>query len=298
MEIPDDVPEVARRDARRKPQAPQAEAGMSSNGAAGFNDMYSGWWQIALPRCRPSDNTAARTLESDGLSLRVTPGSHLGPNGFEPAGLPFGAIAKLVVIYLQSEALRTGSRDVALGRNLHVFLGQLGVPIGERTAALVTEQVHRLSYCRLTLHKAHNGGTMLVNRDIMDVTAASDNGGKGGQERLLVRTVRLDGEFFRQLRQHAAPLDNAAIRQLHDSAMALDVYCWLTYRYRSLCSEKLVSWAALAGQFGQEPDSTKRFKADFTKGLALVQAVCRDARADATEANLMLGPSPNPAGVA
>src|ERR1700722_3291483 len=51
-------------------------------------------------------------------------------------------------------------------------------------------------------------------------------------------------------RQHAVPLDEAAIRHIHNSSMALDVYCWLAYRLPSLTADKPISWAALAGQFG------------------------------------------------
>ena len=225
MKIFDDMLEAARRNARHSPQTRHAEAGASSDEDVGMDDRYCGWWQIALPHCRPSDGAAVQELQCDGMTLCVEPGSHLVPGGVEPAGVPFGAIAKLVLVYLQSEALRTGRRDVALGRSLDVVLGRLGVPIGKRTAPLVREQVQRLSYCRLTLHKAENGRTLLVNQNIMDVTAASDSG--EGRGKLLVRTVRLDGEFFRQLKQYAVALDNAVLQQLHESMMALDVYCWL-----------------------------------------------------------------------
>ena len=36
--------------------------------------------------------------------------------------------------------------------------------------------------------------------------------------------------FFEHLRQHAVPLNENAIRQLRDSATALDLYTWLAYR--------------------------------------------------------------------
>ena len=36
--------------------------------------------------------------------------------------------------------------------------------------------------------------------------------------------------FFDHLREHAVPLDENAIRQLRDSATALDLYTWLAYR--------------------------------------------------------------------
>ena len=65
-----------------------------------------------------------------------------------------------------------------------------------------------------------------------------------------METARLSETFFNQLRQHAVPLDEAAIRHIRNSSMALDVYCWLAYRLHSLTSEKPITWTALAGQFG------------------------------------------------
>ena len=279
---------------RRGARIVEAAANWATDEDIGTGYMYSGWCQTALPHRRPSDNAVIWKLETDSMTLLVEPGVRVAPGG-DPVhvGVPFGAIARLILIYLQSEALRTGSRDVELGGSLRAFLGRLGISVGGKTTNLVREQAERISRCRLTFHAARRGASVLVNQNIVDV-AMFVGEGQEGQGNLFAETARLSETFFQQLRQHAVPLDEAAIRHIHNSSMALDVYCWLAYRLHSLSADKAISWAALAGQFGAGIKLRKHFKPAFTESLALAQAVYRDARVDVTEAGLVLKPSPPP----
>ncbi len=280
---------------RRGPRIVEAAAGWASDEDIGTGYMYSGWCQTALPHRRPADNAAVWKLETDSMTLLVEPGMRVAPGGTPVhVGVPFGAIARLILIYLQSEALRTGSRDVELGGSLRAFLGRLGISVGGKTTNLVREQAERISRCRLTFHAARRGGSVLVNQNIVDMAMFVTGEGQDGQGNLFVETARLSEVFFQQLRQHAVPLDEAAIRHIHNSSMALDVYCWLAYRLHSLSADKPISWAALAGQFGAGIKLRKHFKPAFTESLALARAVYRDARIEVTENGLILKPSPPP----
>jgi hypothetical protein len=280
---------------RRGPRVVEAASNWASDEDIGTGYMYSGWCQTALPHKRPADNAAIWKLETDSMTLLVEPGVRVMPSG-DPAhvGVPFGAIARLILIYLQSEALRTGSRDVELGGSLRAFLGRLGIPVGGKTIKLVREQAERISRCRLTFHAKRQGGSLLVNQNIVDVAMFVDDSADAEQGTLFVETARLSEIFFQQLRKHAVPLDEAAIRHIRNSSMALDVYCWLAYRLHSLSGPKPITWAALAGQFGAGIKLHKHFKPAFLENLALAQAVYRDARVEVTEAGLLLHPSPPP----
>lgn len=280
---------------RRGPRVVEAAANWSADEDIGTGYMYSGWCQTALPHKRPKDNAAIWKLETDSMTLLVEPGVRVMPNG-NPAhvGVPFGAIARLILIYLQSEALRTGSRDVELGGSLRAFLGRLGITVGGKTTKLVREQAERISRCRLTFHAARQGGSLLVNQNIVDVATFVDDPSNAGQGTLFVETARLGEIFFLQLKKHAVPLDEAAIRHIRNSSMALDVYCWLAYRLHSLSAPKPITWAALAGQFGAGIKLRKHFKPAFLESLYLAQAVYRDAKVEVTETGLILFPSSPP----
>ncbi len=281
---------------RRGPRMIEAASAWASDEDFGTGYIHSGWCQTALPHRRPKDDALIWKLETDNMTLLVEPGVRVSAAG-EPVhvGVPFGAIARLILIYLQSEALRTGSRDVELGGSLRAFLKRLDISVGGKTARLVREQAERISRCRLTFHATRRGSSMLVNQNIVDLAMfleAEDGDSKQGN--LFVETARLSESFFNQLRQHAVPLDEAAIRHIHNSSMALDVYCWLAYRLHSLTADKPISWAALASQFGAGIKLRKHFKAAFTESLTLAQAVYRDARVDVGDSGLVLKPSPPP----
>jgi hypothetical protein len=280
---------------RRGPRIVEAAAGWSSDEDIGIGYMYSGWCQTALPHKRPKDDASIWKLETDNMTLLVEPGARVIPGGAPKyVGVPFGAIARLILIYLQSEALRTGSRDVELGGSLRGFLGRLGISVGGKTARLVREQAERISRCRMSFHSTRRGATLLVNQNIVDVAMFLDAEDANGQGTLFVETARLSETFFNQLTKHAVPLDEAAIRHIRNSSMALDVYCWLAYRLHSLSGHKPITWAALAGQFGAGIKLRKHFKAAFTESLGLALAVYSEADVEITPAGLILKPSAPP----
>jgi len=96
-----------------------------------FNFVYSGWAQCALPHRRLA-NEAPWEISADRVRLVVEPGRRPSrDNGpLEWVGVPFGSHARLILLYLQTEALKTGSREVELGRSLRDWLRRIGVSVG------------------------------------------------------------------------------------------------------------------------------------------------------------------------
>src|SRR5690348_2389089 len=131
---------------------PAVEAAVSYMGDpdAGIGYIYSGLCQAALPhRCIP-DNEPWE-IRSDHVTLIVQPGRKSNVTGGPPSyvGVPYGSRARLIMLYLQSEALRTGSRNVELGRSMREWLGRMGVPSGGKSIASVRNQAERISRCSL-----------------------------------------------------------------------------------------------------------------------------------------------------
>jgi Plasmid encoded RepA protein len=258
--------------------------------------VYSGWCQTGLPHKRPATESLVWKVQTDALTLLVEPGFRVGTTGAPiSVGVPYGAIARLILIYLQSEALRTGSREVELGGSLRAFLKRLSISVGGKTAKIVKDQADRLSRCRLTFHSTKNGVGLLVNQNIVDCAMFVEAAGlEDGQGSLFVEKARLSEVFFQQLTQHAVPLDEAAIRHIRNSSMALDVYCWLAYRLHALKEPKHLTWAALAGQFGTGIRLRKHFRAAFTESLTLALAVYPAAKVDLMPDGVTLRPSSPP----
>jgi hypothetical protein len=257
---------------------------------------YSGWAQCALPHRRVAPGEVWE-VASDRMRLVVEPGRRpsgkdgLGP--LEHVGVPFGSYARLILLYLQTEALKTGSPEVELGRSWRDWMARIGVPWGGKSGRGVREQAELLSRCRLTFHLVGQGRAGLVNSSIVDRALFFDDG-EERQGRLNLETARLSQTFFEQLRKHPIPLEEGAIKALSNNSAALDCYVWLAYRLHSLEKPRLVTWAALKAQHGQGFAKLYHFKSKFPSILAMATAVYPSADIEVREEGVMLKPSRPP----
>jgi hypothetical protein len=259
----------------------------------GIGFIYSGLCQAALPHKRLC-NTTAWQITSDHITLIIDPGSKPGPNNTpEPVGVPYGSRARLIMLYLQSEAIRTGSRQVHLGRSMRDWLKKMGVPIGGKSMLMIRDQAERISWCRLSFSFSALRGSQIRHRTIVDDALFLD-ASDSSQGSLFLETAKLSEFFFDELQRHSVPLEDAAIRAISNNSMALDLYAWLAFRLHALKGPTPVSWTALKGQFGVGFKSMHHFEAYFTDNLHLALAVYRDARVEMTERGVTLLPSRPP----
>ena len=263
------------------------------DGGLGF--AFSGWAQCALPHRRLADDRIWE-IASDRVRLVVEPGLRLttedGP--MERVGVPYGSIARLILLFLQTEALRTNSREVELGGSLRQWLTRIGASIGGTNARAVRDQAERISRCHLTFH-IHGSGTVgLVNQSIVDRALFIEDSSAQRQGRLSLETAKLSEGFFAQLKKHPVPIEEAAIKAISNNPAALDAYLWLAYRLHVLSCDKLITWKALKSQFGAGYKELFHFKPRFTQALMLATAVYPAAKLDIREEGVVLKPSRPP----
>ena len=280
-------------DVNRKVIDAAADYMADEEGGIGF--MYSGFAQAALPHRRLPDS-ATWQVETEHVLLLVEPGRR-PIRGGEPefVGVPYGSRARLIMLYLMTRAVETGSREVELGRSMRHWLDKMGIPQGGPSSRGVKEQAERLRRCRLSFQVSRGGKTGLVNQNLVDGALLLDEGDtpvRGAAQTL--ERVRLSETFWEQLRKHPIPLEDAAIRALQGHSMALDLYCWLAYRLHVLPGARAVSWSALKSQFGTGFRRLDHFKPVFAENLALAMAVYPDAQVDVGDRGLTLSPSRPP----
>jgi hypothetical protein len=276
----------------------EAAAAYMSDEENGLGFAYSGWAQCALP-LKKLPPEARWEIATDRVRLVVEPGLRLSTNEIdgpmEHVGVPYGAHARLILLYLQTEALRTGRREVELGTSLRNWLSRIGVSYGGTTGRLVRDQAERISRCRLTFHIQGTGSSSaLVNQTIVDKALFIQGGARGAQGQLSLETAKLSEGFYEQLLKHPVPLEEAAIRALNNNPAALDCYIWLTYRLHVLRSDRLVTWSALKKQFGSSYRELFHFKPRFIQSLHLASAVYPGAKIEVLEEGVVLKPSSSP----
>ena len=258
--------------------------------------LYSGWCQAALPHKKLA-NDAVWQIRTDHVTLLVQPGhKSLAEGDPVSVGVPYGSRARLILLYLQSEALRIQSREIELGKSMNVWLRRMGIPVGGKSMKDVRDQAERISRCRMTFQIQAGNRRGLMNQSILDTSMFVDDDAHGAQGTLLLETARLSESFFEQLRRHPVPVEEAAIAGLANNSMALDIYCWLAYRLHSLPEPKTVTWKALHAQFGRSVARLDHFRAHFKVNLELALAVYPDARVESASEGLLMRPSRPPVG--
>jgi hypothetical protein len=274
----------------------EAATAYLSDEDTGLGFAFSGWAQAALPHRRLPDDQPWQ-LVSERVTLVVEPGRlPAGGGRLVYVGIPFGAHARLIMLYLQTQALRTGSREIELGGSLRQWLTRMGVPIGGTAARSVRDQAERISRSRLTFHIGPEGSASgLVNQSIVDRAIFLDVGEGTHQGRLNLETAKLSEGFFDQLQRHPVPIEEAAIKPLANNSAAIDCYIWLAYRLHSLSAPKLVTWKALKTQFGAGFKELYHFKNRWpVAALELALAVYPAARVEVGDQGVVLRPSRPP----
>ncbi len=258
----------------------------------GIGFIYSGWAQAALPHKRLPDDQPWQ-VRTDRVTLFVEPGRKSSSDGdLKWVGVPYGSRARLILLYLQSEALRTGSREIELGISLRDWFRRMGIAPGGKSIADVREQAERITRCRLTFEVQQAGRSALVQQLIVDNALFTDCEDSGGS--LFLEKTRLSETFYEQLKRHPVPVEDAAIRGINRHSMALDLYCWLAYRLHSLNRPTPISWRGLHAQFGTAVRRIDHFRETFSEQLALAMAVYPAAKVSVTATGLILLPSAPP----
>jgi hypothetical protein len=278
--------EEARRQAvtKRERQIVEAAYQVLSDDEERIGFSYSGFALTSLPH-KPIEEQAWKR-EGHNLTLLLQGG--LDRNG-KPVGLPYGSYARFMLLFLQSEAVKTRSREIELGRSMHVWLGTMGFSIGGKTYRIVSEQARRISVCRLTFYASRGGVEVLRNSAFVE--GAIHFTDAGDQPSLWKDSVRLDEGFYRALLEHPVPLSEGALRAIGPRSLVIDIYIWLAYRLHALKRDVEIGWPALHAQFGAGFDRLRRFRAYFLESLELALAAYPDAGVTLGERGLILHPS-------
>ncbi|MBK3801828.1 pirin [Azospirillum brasilense] len=274
-------------------------AGVLGDDRGGLGYTYSGLCLTALPHRRiPDDQPWERVGHK--VKLLVEPGRLDVAGKTKLFGVPYGARARMILIYLITQAVKTNSREIALGRSMRAWLEAMGVTVGGETAKAFREQSMRIAACSMKFFwEAERGGTGFDKGGIVRKGLLfGDSIDTGDQPRLFDDTVVLDEVFYVAAKEHPVPLLEAAVRHLRDRSMSLDIYVWLAYRLHVLERPTPITWAAIHAQFGGGFKEARFFRRPFLEALEAATAAYPDAKVEIAEdsSGLILHPSRPPVG--
>ncbi|MFT8790814.1 replication protein RepA [Komagataeibacter saccharivorans] len=259
---------------------------------------YSGLCLTSLPHKRLPDDQVWRRTGHD-VTLLIEPGTLLVNGKEQKFGVPYGARARMILIFLMSEAYRTGSREVRLGGSQRRWFERMGISFGGETAKAIRDQSKRINACSLKFFwESDSGADGFAKGGIVSSGLMFRDGlpkGDVKQGKLFDDVVVLDPVFFEALQKHHVKLREEAIRQLKDRSLALDIYVWLAYRMRKLSKPVKISWAALYDQFGGGVKLRKHFPTPFKNALKAAVAAYPEVKVELSDKEgIVLFPSPLP----
>ena len=260
------------------------------NDALGFS--YAGFCMTSLPHKRLADGGREWYRENGRYSLMIEPGKIIRAGRPQFFGVPYGARARMILLYLCTQAVRGNTRRVEIGRSMNAWLGRMGIAPGGESYTAVREQANRISACRMTIAwRGENGVEGFKRENIIDGMLSVPTADAERQVSLWEDEVELTESFFQALKAHPVPLWEPALRVISNQSLVIDIYVWLTYRLRTVDRQRTVSWMALQAQFGPEYNRTRDFRRRFGEAVQQALAVYPEAKVGVSEKGIILEPS-------
>jgi len=260
------------------------DAGAYAAGEVGF--MARALVQATMPHSDPKTNEFVRHNGHYSLSI-------LAP---KDVGLPYGRYPRLVLAYLNTEAVKRKTRHIELDHHFSHFCAALGIPptTGPRgSLPQLREQMQRLfaSTFQCVFHDEEKGrhagdGFLIAEKRALWWDPRRETGDASWGSHVV-----LSERFFREATEAPVPLDLRVLRALR-SPFEIDIYVWLTWRFFRLRKPVTIPWDSLQLQFGCGYKNPRHFKRRFLKYLNNVISYYPEVRLKNAEAGLLLKPSP------
>ncbi len=267
--------------------------------------LHSALCAMSLPVRRPADEHAPIIRQDGQYTLVINPKPVVesvdGRQQLHSLGVPYGSLPRLVLIHIMTQAVRTRSRHVVLGTTFTDWMRRMGfrtISYGPRgSATLIRNQLDRLLACEWMIRWDSEPGQGEREFGVKEIKLTNEYAGTDRRSGGFMREILMTEGFFDHLRQHAVPLNENAIRQLRDSATALDLYTWLAYRLPRINARRpaAISWQQLAVHFGNDGHNIRKFRQTVRDAWERhVSAAYPEARADFDTTVIRLYASPAP----
>jgi len=265
--------------------------------------LLNGFCIAGLPLRRPRDNTLVWKRQDERFALTVQSPEMALPGGATfVAGLPFGPKARLLAMWLATEAKDTGRRSddrwIEIGK-ITDWLRAVGISPewGPRGSVVATkDQFLRLAFAHFSMvFKREDGFQPFKHETLIEAGVFRDNdlekaaGGKISDLKwpsgfLLSQTA------FDRFRNQSIPIPTTRLRQVAHNAMAIDILTLLCYRLPLIepNSTEIITWRQLTAQFGNRGEPVYQFKDTFTDSIKLALRAYPEARVELVDAGLQL----------
>lgn len=250
--------------------------------------------QATLPHRNPGDLPAWSRVNGN-YALTVQPGWDSWKN--QSFGYPYGTMPRLLIFWLTTEALKTGNQRLEIGGSLTEFMRKLGLDAsrgGKRSdAKRLRNQMERLFRARISFEYRDGQQQSWHDLQIAPKGMLWWHHDLADQSTLWEHWVELSDDFFRAVTAHPVPVDMNALQHLKGSALALDLYAWLTHEaFRSSSRKKgrRVAWRSLHEQFGADYNDLRNFSRKAMEALGKIKVVFPELQVETFKGGITIQP--------
>ncbi len=252
--------------------------------------------QCTLPHSNPGQTPIWERVNGD-LKLSIRP-YFATDRGFL---YPYGTLPRVFLSWLVTEAVRTKSRRIHLGKSFSDFLRLLGLNAsngGKRSDTVrLRDQLERLLRATISFEQTTPGSKRKSWIDMQIAPKAvvwwDSSDSKSTQGSLFESYIMLSEDFFDAITAAPVPVDLRALRGLRSSSLALDLYTLLAYetwRATESGNARTIPWTGLQEQIGSEYKSIKRFKEKIREAIPKIEKVFAGLEVSTSETGICVRP--------
>ena len=256
--------------------------------------------RLTLPYRQPKDSAGnfldQYTRETSQLRLTI---KTMRPE----YGLPYGSFSRLLMAWVSQEAVRSKSPIIPLV-SLRALCKLFGLSVNGVTAQRLKDHVLRIRYSLFyiewrSLSKPSENVTLTKDLLFPAVVAAElwqerDVYGNLTLKENSESYIRLSQEFFNEICMRPTPIDWRIYKELNPSALAMDIYTYLTYRSSFTHYDTLLTWTELKNLFGANYDTMAAFRKAFRIAMKKIVKFYTGLRCEDDERGLLLKPDTRP----
>lgn len=230
--------------------------------------QYSTFCTHMLPQSKTTKNELITEYPNNRLTIECV------------KGLPYGGIARLIILFVNSMAVKYRSREIELGKSVKEFVENLGYAANYQEGGIndqVLQMLEKLFHTTFVLTKIEKNvspeGELIVEQKdlrfhLFDTKVTLDQIRNNLKINSNAKVVLSDA-YFKEIIAHPVPLSFEAIKIIKKSALALDLYSFISYRANS---NKIVpaKLSALKKQFAYE-GPTWRFKIAIERAMKCIE---------------------------
>jgi hypothetical protein len=261
--------------------------------------------QCTLPHADPGE--IPLWTRTNGNVTLVIARTGFDPKTMAPIGYPYGSLPRLLLFWLNTEAVRTGKRRLEMGDTFAGFIRQLGLDPsrgGPRSdARRLQEQMRRLFSAAINFQSNVTEASGREQELAMNMNVSSRrelwwDPKRPEQVSLFGSWVELGEAFYQSIVEAPVPGDMRALRALKRSPLALDLYNWATHKALTVARKgqsQFVPWIGLMRQFGTDYTDPKDFRKKAIAALRKIETVYPGLKLQDAEGGIIIHHSSRPA---